>query len=230
MTNDAVVARNVWRTYGADDAAVVALRGADLTVARGEIVAVTGPSGSGKTTLLNCLAGLDAADDGAIEVLGTDVRALDYEDAVEWRRQNVAIMFQAVGLLPYLTARENVEIALRLRGVDRSSRRSATAEALARVGLADHADHRPSELSGGQQQRVAIARVLAQPPKLLIADEPTGQLDSDTTLVVLDELRSAVKDHDLTIVMTTHDPTSTAFADRAVRLAGGLVLDEDAGA
>lgn len=224
-TNSPVVtATNVWRTYGTGDAAVTALRGADLTVKRGEILAVTGPSGSGKTTLLNCLAGLDSPNEGTIEVLRTNVEDLEYEAAVEWRRQNLAIIFQAVGLLRYLTARENVEIALRLRGISRSIRRDATTDALERLGLAEHADHRPAELSGGQQQRVAIARALASPPSILIADEPTGQLDSDTTLVVFDELRRSVNDHDLTVIMTTHNQAAEAFADRSVRLTNGIVV------
>jgi len=221
-----IVARELWRTYGVDDAAVVALRGADLTVSKGEIVAVTGPSGSGKTTLLNCVAGLDLPDEGSVEVFGTRIDELDYEAGVVWRQQHLAIVFQSVGLLPYLTARENVEVGLRLRNVDRKLRRSAANEALERMAMHDVANHRPGELSGGQQQRVAIARALAIPPRLLIADEPTGQLDSDTSALVLNELKRAVAEHELTIVMTTHDPVAEAVADRAVRLVSGA-LSED---
>ncbi len=224
-TPTVVHARGLWRTYGADETAVAALRGADISVFGGEVLAITGPSGSGKTTLLNCLAGLDSADEGTIDVLGTEVHGLDYEAAVEWRRQNLAILFQDPGLFPYLSARENVEISLRIRGIDRATRKRSTTDALERLGLGNHADHRPIELSGGQQQRVAIARALAAPPKLLIADEPTAQLDADTSLLVLDELRGAVETHDLTVIMTTHDPTAQAFADRSVRLVGGTVLD-----
>lgn len=218
-----VVARDLWRTYGEDDAAVFALRGADLTIERGEMVAVTGPSGSGKTTLLNCLVGLDTPDKGTVEVLGTRVDALDYEAAVAWRRANLAIIFQAAGLLPYLTAWENVDIALRLRGIERKTRHGACADALARLGLSDFADHRPGELSGGQQQRVSIARAVAAPPPLLLADEPTGQLDTDTADLVLRELRRVVTDHQVTIVMTTHDPIAWSAADRSVRLVSGSV-------
>ncbi len=221
-----IKASNLWRTYGANSTAVLALQGADLSVSRGEILAVTGPSGSGKTTLLNCLAGLDSANDGTIDVLGTNVHQLDYEEAVEWRRQNLAIVFQDSGLFPYLSAWENVEIALRLRGIDRSTRNSAATHALQRLGLGEHGDHRPAELSGGQQQRVAIARALACPPKVLIADEPTAQLDLQTSQLVLDELRHAVHTNDVTIIMTTHDPMAKARADRSVQLVDGRVFDK----
>lgn len=222
--SNAISARGVRRSYGTASSAVVALNGADLTVARGEVIAVTGPSGSGKTTLLNCLVGLDTPDDGSIDVLGTDVRALEYEEAVAWRRDNIAVMFQSGGLLPYLTASENVDVALRLRRVGRSDRREATASSLRRLGLAEHADRRPGELSGGQRQRVGLAQGLAVAPKLFVADEPTGQLDTDTTLIVLQELRRVVDESELTIIMTTHDPVVEAFADRTVRLVDGIVV------
>ena len=224
LTPAAVIAADVQRRYGTGAAEVSALNGADLTVARGEILAVTGPSGSGKTTLLNCLVGLDTPNEGRIEVLGTNVASLDYEEAVAWRRDNIAIMFQSGGLLPYLTARENVDVALRLRGVGRADRSEAIADSLARLGLAEHGDRRPGELSGGQRQRVSLARGLAVAPQLLVADEPTGELDADTTLIVLDELRRVVEERGATIIMTTHDPAVEAFADRTVRLVDGRAV------
>lgn len=220
---DAIVARDLRRTYGQGHNRVHALQGASLNVDRGEMVALVGPSGSGKTTLLNCLVGLDRPESGATQVLGTSIEDLDYEAAVAWRRNHVAIVFQATGLLPHLTARENIDIVLRIRGVARRERRTRSVAALDQMGIGEFAEHRPAELSGGQQQRVSLARALASQPALLIADEPTAQLDIDTTVTVLHELRAAASAIGTTVLIATHDVTAQDFADRSVRMLDGCV-------
>lgn len=223
MTDPAVVATDVWRVYGEGDQKVAALRGASLDIAKGEIVAVSGPSGSGKTTLLNCVAGLDSPSSGEITVLGQALSALTYEDRVAWRRDHLAIVFQETGLLPHLTAAENVDIVLRIRGLGRVDRVRRVSETLEQLGLDGLRGHRPAEMSGGQQQRVSLARALASQPALLIADEPTGQLDSDTSEMVLEQLRRTVTSYGATIVMSTHDALAEASADRVLRLVDGVV-------
>lgn len=220
---DAIVARDLRRIYGQGHNRVHALQGASLNVDRGEMVALVGPSGSGKTTLLNCLVGLDRPESGATQVLGTSIEDLDYEAAVAWRRNHVAIVFQATGLLPHLTARENIDIVLRIRGVARRERRTRSVAALDQMGIGEFAEHRPAELSGGQQQRVSLARALASQPALLIADEPTAQLDIDTTVTVLHELRAAASAIGTTVLIATHDVTAQDFADRSVRMLDGCV-------
>ena len=227
MTQDApvIAAEALRRTYGQGNNRVHALQGASLTVNAGEMVALVGPSGSGKTTLLNCIVGLDRPESGATRVLGTTIEDLDYEGAVSWRRDHVAIVFQATGLLPHLTARENIDIVLRIRGVGRRERRSRSTDALDQLGIGEFADYRPAELSGGQQQRVSLARALASRPALLIADEPTAQLDTDTTVTVLHELRTAAAAAGTTVLIATHDVTAQAFADRSVRMLDGRLSE-----
>lgn len=224
MSTSAIVVRELHRTYGTGNAAVHALRGVSLSIDDGEVVALVGPSGSGKTTLLNCIAGLDRPDRGTVEVLATDVASLDYEAAVAWRRASVAIVFQATGLLPHLSARENVDIMLRLRGVERRERGERVDAALDALGLTAHADHRPAELSGGQQQRAALARALASRPELLIADEPTGQLDSETSEMVLAALRTHASTHGTTMLLATHDRQVVSTVDRSVELSDGATV------
>ncbi len=222
-------ASDLHRHYGEGDRVVHALRGASVQVRRGEIVALSGPSGSGKTTLLNCLAGLDTPTSGAVNVLDQNIAALSYEERVEWRRQNVAIVFQTTGLLPHLSAAENVDIVLRIRGLSRSDRKDRVAEALADLGLADLSTHRPGELSGGQQQRVSLARAIASRPALLIADEPTGQLDSETTSKVTSRLHDAARTHGITMLMATHDREVESMADRVMRLVDGVAIEHHHG-
>lgn len=223
MAEGVVVATEVRRVYGEGDHQVEALRGASLAVGSGEIVAVSGPSGSGKTTMLNCLSGLDSPTSGDITVLGQDLSALSYEERISWRRAHLAIVFQETGLLRHLSAAENVDIVLRIRGLGRSERADRVAETLQQLGLENLQDHRPGEMSGGQQQRVSLARALASRPALLIADEPTGQLDSDTSSMVLERLRHAVDSLGTTIMMSTHDALAEAAADRVIRLVDGVV-------
>jgi len=220
----AVHVRDVHRTFGSGRAAVHALRGVDLDVAPGELVALVGRSGSGKTTLLNVIGGLDRPDEGSVLVDGVDVAALSDDDQALLRRDRVAFVFQTFGLIPVLTAAENVGVPMRLREAPVAERERRVEMLLELVGLAAHALQRPDELSGGQQQRVAIARALAGSPRLLVADEPTGQLDSETGLAVMALIRGVVEAEGMTALVATHDPVMIGLADRAVRLVDGRLV------
>jgi putative ABC transport system ATP-binding protein len=221
-----VVAEDVRRTYGTGATAVHALRGVSFTVPRGEVVAVKGRSGSGKTTLLNLVGGLDAADAGRITVGGDALADLAERELLALRRDRIGFVFQSFGLVPILSAAENVGVPMRLRKVPAREREERVAKLLDTVGLAEHARQRPGELSGGQQQRVAIARALANRPDLLIADEPTGQLDSDTGASVLELLRDLVHRDGLTALVATHDPQVLDVADRVLELRDGMIADD----
>jgi putative ABC transport system ATP-binding protein len=220
----AVHVRDVHRTFGSGRSAVRALRGVDLDVAPGELVALVGRSGSGKTTLLNVVGGLDRPDEGTVLVDGVDVAALSDDEQALLRRDRVAFVFQTFGLIPVLTAAENVGVPLRLREAPVTERERRVEMLLELVGLTPHALQRPDELSGGQQQRVAIARALAGSPRLLVADEPTGQLDSETGLSVMALIRGVVEAEGMTALVATHDPVMIALADRAVRLMDGRLV------
>ncbi|MDM7854989.1 ABC transporter ATP-binding protein [Cellulomonas alba] len=222
----AVQVRGVHRTFGRGRSAVHALRGVDLDVSPGELVALVGRSGSGKTTLLNLVGGLDRPDQGTVLVDGVDVAALGDDEQAELRRDRVAFVFQTFGLMPVLTAAENVGIPLRLRVAPVAERERRVELLLDLVGLAPHALQRPDELSGGQQQRVAIARALAGSPRLLVADEPTGQLDTETGLSVMALIRGVVEAEGMTALVATHDPLMIALADRAVRLVDGRLVGD----
>jgi putative ABC transport system ATP-binding protein len=216
--------RDVHRVYGDGSAAVTALGGVDLQVHTGELVAVHGRSGSGKTTLLNIVGGLDRADEGDVVVCGRDLTAVSDTERVQLRRSDVAFVFQSFGLLPMLTAEENVEVPLRLNGWEVADRRERVAELLELVGLGRRGRHRPGELSGGEQQRVAIARALVGSPRLLIADEPTGQLDSRTGRVIMDLLAGVVRRRGLAAVIATHDRSVIDAADAQLELSDGLIV------
>ncbi|QHT55626.1 ABC transporter ATP-binding protein [Cellulomonas sp. H30R-01] len=216
------------RTYGTGDAVVHALRDVDVHAAPGELVVVRGRSGSGKTSLLHVLGGLEKPSAGRVVVDGADLTALDPEQVLELRRTRIAYVFQAFGLIPVLSAAENVEVPLRILRTDPAERDRRVAEALAAVGLERHAAQRPAELSGGQQQRVAIARALVHRPAVLLADEPTGQLDSGTAAVVMDLLVDLVHGHGVAAVVTTHDPLMAERADRLVELHSGTLRDATA--
>ncbi|MFC7530988.1 ABC transporter ATP-binding protein [Actinoplanes sp. GCM10030250] len=224
MTRDAIRLRSVTRTHGSGDAAVTALDDLSLSFAEGTFTAVMGPSGSGKSTLLQCAAGLDRPTAGTVLLGGTDLTALSENRLTLLRRERIGFVFQSFNLLPALTAAQNVALPLRLAG--RRPGRSQVVDALARVGLAGRARHRPSELSGGQQQRVAIARALITQPDVLFADEPTGALDSTTGRDVLTMLRSMVDEARQTIVMVTHDPLAASYADRVLFLTDGRLNGE----
>ncbi len=218
--------RKVYRSAGAD---VVALKGLDLAIPQGEFVAVMGPSGSGKTTLLNCLSGLDEIDSGRVLVQGHSIHELSDARRTRHRAETMGFIFQAFNLIPVFTATENVELPLLLAKVPEHEARERARATLARVGLGHRLDRRPPELSGGEQQRVAIARALAGRPKLVWADEPTGNLDSEMAAAVMD-LLSELHDEGLTLVLVTHDSTVAARADRLITVKDGeLVRDERLG-
>jgi putative ABC transport system ATP-binding protein len=217
-----VTARHVVRTYGDGDAAVHALRGVSLDIAKGELTAVMGPSGSGKSTLMHILAGLDQPSSGTVEVAGVDIGSLDDTALTRLRRDHIGFIFQFFNLLPMLTAAENIALPLKLAG----GRPDPVwlAEVINTVGLGDRLSHRPSELSGGQQQRVAVARALVSRPTVMFADEPTGNLDSTTSGEILGLLRRSVDELGQTTVMVTHDAHAAAIADRVLFLADGDIV------
>ena len=223
MTAPLLTVRGVHRTFGAGPAAVHALRDVSFDVQPGTMVALVGRSGSGKTTLLNVIGGLDRPDAGSVTVDGVDVTALDEDGRSKLRREKVSYIFQTFGLIPVLSAAENVAVPLRLARAGQRERESRVALLLDLVGLAGHAQQRPGELSGGQQQRVAIARSLAASPRLLIADEPTGQLDAETGLSVMALLRGVVESEGVTALVSTHDPVMMALADRVLPITDGQV-------
>jgi putative ABC transport system ATP-binding protein len=221
----AVRVRDLVKTFGSGRTEVKALRGVDLDVPRGELLAIMGPSGSGKSTLLHILGALDAPTAGTVEVAGQHYEGLDDAGLTALRRDHIGFVFQFFNLLPSLTAAENVLLpALIARRGDRALRERATA-LLDKVELADRADHVPSELSGGQQQRVSIARALLLEPELVLADEPTGNLDRRSSREILALLRALAGDGH-TIIMVTHDPTAAAVADRVVFLRDGTIAGE----
>jgi putative ABC transport system ATP-binding protein len=216
-----VEARDVSRTFGHGDTAVHAVRGASFTVSRGQLAALTGRSGSGKTTLLNIVGGLDTPTSGEVLIGGRNVAAMPARDRTLLRRSVVSFIFQSFGLISMLSAAENVGIPLRIAGVPRAEREERVTLLLAVVGLDGHARQRPNELSGGQQQRVAIARALAVRPELLIADEPTGQLDSETGRQIMRLLRTVVAAEGVTVLVATHDQALHDIADEVFHLEDG---------
>ncbi|MFD0056313.1 ABC transporter ATP-binding protein [Streptomyces sp. NPDC015140] len=226
VTETMVRVEDVRKSYTRGTAVVHALRGVSFEVPRGELVALKGRSGSGKTTLLNIVGGLDAPDAGRVEVDGRDLADLDEDGLLALRRDRVGFVFQSFGLIPILTAAENVGVPMRLRRAAAREREERVALLLALVGLADHAAQRPGELSGGQQQRVAIARALANNPALLIADEPTGQLDAETGHAVMELLRAVVRSEGVTALVATHDATLLDLADRVLELRDGEIVEQ----
>ena len=217
-----VVADGVRRTFGGGHMAVHALRGVSFTIDRGQLVALRGRSGSGKTTLLNIIGGLDDPTAGQVWVDGREVNRMSERERLALRRDRVAFIFQAFGLVPMLSAAENVGIPLRIEGLRPRERRERVAAMLALTGMSSHAAHRPGELSGGQQQRVAIARALAW-PGLLIADEPTSQLDLETGRQIMELLLGVVRSEGITALVATHDEALIDLADKVISLADGVV-------
>jgi putative ABC transport system ATP-binding protein len=216
-----VLTEGLSRDFRSGGGVVHALRGVDLEVPWGELLAVRGRSGAGKTTLLNLIGGLDRPTSGRVSVGDVVVSDLDEEGLVALRRGTVSFIFQSFGLIPILSAAENVEVPLRLVSTDPMERDTRVQELLDRVGLGLRARHRPHELSGGEQQRVAIARALANRPSLLLADEPTGQLDSATGRTIMGILQAVVRDEGVTAIVATHDPALLDIADRVVELRDG---------
>ncbi len=214
---------DVARTFGRGDTAVHALRGVSFTIGDGQLVAVRGRSGSGKTTLLNIVGGLDSPTSGTVSVAGRDVTAMTERERLLLRRSTVGFIFQSFGLIPTLSAAENAGIPLRITGTARRAREERVRMLLSVVGLEDHAAQRPGELSGGEQQRVAIARALAASPDLLIADEPTGQLDSETGRQIMRLLQAVVRSEGVTVLVATHDAGLVGLADEVLTLEDGTM-------
>jgi putative ABC transport system ATP-binding protein len=226
MTELVLVARGVAKSYRQGELDVPALRGVDLEVREGEFLALVGPSGSGKTTFLNLVGALDVPTAGALTVLGKDVAALSRAERAELRLRSLGFVFQAYNLVPVLTALENVEFVLELQGLG-VERRARAREVLAELGLADLAHRRPAELSGGQQQRVAVARAVAARPRLVLADEPTANLDGENAEVLMHLMRDLRDRHRMTFVFSTHDPRVVAHAVRVVTLVDGRVARDE---
>jgi putative ABC transport system ATP-binding protein len=218
-----VAATGLSRTFGSGRTAVHALTDVSFSVRKGQLVALCGRSGSGKTSLLNIVGGLDLPTSGTVRVAGLDVSAMSEHDRTILRRRTVAFIFQSFGLIPMLSAAENVGIPLRITGTDPRAREDRVELMLSVVGLAEHARQRPNELSGGQQQRVAIARALAGSPQLLIADEPTGQLDSETGRQIMRLLRTVVRSEGITALVATHDTALIDLADEVLQLEDGRI-------
>jgi putative ABC transport system ATP-binding protein len=216
--------RGVTRTFGHGRTAVHAVRGVSFDVRQGHLVALVGRSGSGKTTLLNMVGGLDTPTSGEVHVAGRDIAAMPARERTMLRRSTISFIFQSFGLIPMLTAAENVGIPLRITGTARAARDERVRLLLSVVGLDGHAHQRPNELSGGQQQRVAIARALAVQPQLLIADEPTGQLDSETGRQIMRLLRTVVASDGITALVATHDPALHDMADEVLMLEDGQLV------
>ena len=214
---------DLWRVYKIGAREVPALRGVILKVEPGRFVAVKGRSGSGKTTLLNCVGGLDRPTSGVVRVFGRDLSKLKEEQLTRWRREQVGFVFQSFGLLPTLSAYENVELMLRIAGVRSRDRRERSLHCLDIVGLSQWAQHRPFEMSGGQQQRVAIARALANSPRLILADEPTGELDSATAREILTLFRRIVDEERVTFLLASHDALVDEYVDGVLHLQDGRI-------
>ncbi|MGI5146728.1 ABC transporter ATP-binding protein [Plantactinospora sp. CA-294935] len=225
MGEELVRVEGVGRNYAAGDRVVHAVREVSFSAARGELVAIRGRSGAGKTTLLNLIGGLDRPSYGRIHVAGHEVTAAGSSELLELRRSTIGFVFQSFGLIPILSAAENVGVPLRLAKRRRAEREERVTMLLELVGLGGQAAQRPYELSGGQQQRVAVARALANDPALLIADEPTGQLDSETGRSIMDLLRALVHARGMTALVATHDPTLIDLADRVLTLRDGRLVD-----
>ncbi|HQZ89361.1 MAG TPA: ABC transporter ATP-binding protein [Thermomicrobiales bacterium] len=221
-----ISASGVVKTYNTGKVTVPALRGVDLTVNRGEMVAIMGPSGCGKTTLLNCLSGLDTIDEGEILIAGKDLAHLPDNARTDFRARNMGFVFQFYNLLPVLSAVENVELPLLVSGVKPKESRERALKILDRVGLRDWASHRPAELSGGQRQRVTVARALVNEPAIVWADEPTGDLDSETADDVMNLMIELNKTQQQTFVIVTHDPRIGDMTQRIIRMSDGRIVND----
>lgn len=222
-TNVAIRCRGVTKTYGTGGSAVRALRGVDLDVASGEMLMLVGPSGCGKTTLISVIAGVLERDGGECVVLGQDYEKMNSGQRAAFRGKNVGFVFQQFNLIPTLTIAENVSVPLLINGVARKEALDRSREMLAKVGLGDRTNDEPRKLSGGQQQRVAISRALVHKPKLLVCDEPTSALDAATGQRVMELLRAVAQDHDLSLVVVTHDQRIFEFADRVAEMNDGHI-------
>jgi len=229
MTDNVVIqTRDLTKEYIRDEFHVVALKDVDIDIHGGDFVALLGPSGSGKSTLLHLIAAMDVASGGQIRVLGQDLRAMNDRQIAHWRNENIGFIFQSFNLIPVLTALENVELPLKLTNLKKQERIDHATTALKLVGLGDRLGHYPRQLSGGQEQRVAIARAIVTDPALILADEPTGNLDANSAVEILTLLSRLNKEHGKTIIMVTHDPHAARFATKIRHLEKGALLAEGA--
>jgi putative ABC transport system ATP-binding protein len=226
MSERVVRCTGISRTYQEESVPVQALQEVDFEVARGEFVSLAGPSGSGKSTLLNIIGGLDRPDAGEVEVDGVLLNTLSESELSDLRLAKMGFVFQSYNLIPVLSARENVEFIMQLQGVDAAQRGERAAQVLRELGIDSMADRRPGELSGGQQQRVAVARAIVTHPVLLLADEPSANLDSQTTRELLELLRTLNETHGVTIIAATHDPMVMSYARRRVNLRDGRIVED----
>jgi len=220
-----IACRDLTREYRRGDTVIRPLDSLNLDVPRGDFLALMGPSGSGKTTLLNLIAGIDSPTGGSLGIDGIDIATLSRSRLASWRSANVGYIFQLYNLVPVLTAFENVELPLLLHPLTRAERRKRVHEALDRVGIADRADHFPRQLSGGQEQRVAIARAVVTNPAILVADEPTGDLDKQSARSVMSLIRELNEQTNKTVIMVTHDPHTTEYAKRTLHLEKGRLVE-----
>ena len=216
-----IEARDLRRIYKVGPREVAALRGVELQIGAGRFVALRGRSGSGKTTLLNCIGGLDRPTSGTVRVFGAEIAKMNDRQLTRWRREQVGFVFQSFGLLPTISAYENVELALRMAGVGGKERHRRTLDCLALVGLSKWLHHRPYEMSGGQQQRVGIARALANRPRLILADEPTGELDSGTAREILALFQRIVAEEHVKMLLASHDPLVDGYVDEVLQMRDG---------
>jgi putative ABC transport system ATP-binding protein len=222
----AIVVKDLNKIFSIGSTEIHALRGLNLTVKEGEMIALVGPSGSGKTTLLNIIGGLDKASAGSVNVFGMEITSNEPEDLVDYRRKTVGHIFQTLNLIPTLTAAENVELPMVALGASRDEKANRVKELIEVVGLGDRMNHKPTELSGGEQQRVAIAAALANDPPMVLADEPTGELDTVTAKIIVDYLREVNKELGKTIIMVSHDPGAARAADRILNIRDGVIHTE----
>ena len=226
MIDNIIDAKGVWKRYDAGKHKIDALRGLDLIVKRGEVVAIMGPSGCGKTTLLNCLSGLDVIDSGTIKIAGRDLKDLTDNQRTDFRAREMGFVFQTYNLLPVLTGIENVELPMLVGGVKPSMARKRAQEAIDMVGVGEWARHRPAEMSGGQRQRFTIARALATKPAIVWADEPTGALDTETSAGIMDLMVQLNRQNQQTFVWVTHSEEVGALAQRLIRMRDGLIVSD----
>ena len=219
--------KQVTKHYYRGSEQITPLKGLDLEIQRGSFVALMGPSGSGKTTLLNLLAGIDTVSEGELMIDNEQIHNLSKNKLASWRANHIGYIFQLYNLVPVLTAYENVEIPLLLHSMSRNERHECVSDALEKVGIADRYNHYPRQLSGGQEQRVAIARAIVSNPTILLADEPTGDLDRETGVAIMDLLKSLQEEQGQTIVMVTHDPQTTQWADTVLHLEKGQLIEQE---
>ncbi|TQV75623.1 ABC transporter ATP-binding protein [Aliikangiella marina] len=221
-----VICKDVWKIYQQGEVKVEALRGVDLDIFQGEFVSLAGASGSGKTTLLNMIGGLDSVSSGYVEVDGDDLSGMNKNGLADLRLSKIGFVFQAYNLIPVLTAYENVEFIMQLQGVPAERRRELSHEILGRVGIADMGERKPAELSGGQQQRVAVARALVSNPSIILADEPTANLDSKTSESLLELMAELNQESQTTFIVATHDPQVIEFTKRKILISDGKVAQD----